>query len=137
MSTQTREQQTIEYITATSALIEKAAEAERARAVREKNAAEQIPQVVEAMITAGLVLPREREKLARVLADHGKTLEVLQKAAEQRSEPDGLALGRPQPASGPEKRAYHSTTSPYTGLRTSQPKESDLAFLAKLGLAAN
>lgn len=127
------ENKVLDLVTAAGALGEKVAADE---AGREKLAAaveERIPDVIASLVAHDRIGPGDREKVARILRDPVRTLDLIEKLAAHRAEP--TTMGDPLPR---EKAAaaYDSLTSPHVGARTTQPRRSDAVFLEKLGLAA-
>ena len=86
----------VDYMTGVSAFLEKAASADAQAGAEKKAVAEMIPQVVDTMITHGRVTAAEGTKLARLLTDPVKVLEILCKTAEQ--EADSTPFGREVPS---------------------------------------
>lgn len=123
------EQEVVDYLTASSAFIEKSAAEEQRRSAQDKRAAEMIPQAVDALVQNGFAREQQREKLAKVLTDPARVLEVLIETATFNKEASGAqVLGSPAPAS--EKRAS-SLTDPRVGARrgdNSPYRESDMAL---------
>jgi hypothetical protein len=125
------DQQVVEYITSSSAAIEKAANAEAVAEQSQKRAAAMIPQVVDALADAGLIRENQRTKLAADLADHGRALELFVEALSEMktaSQSTAATLGRPTPPV--EKRAYDSLTNAHVGARMpAGQRASDAAFM--------
>lgn len=95
-------------------------------AEQQKQAAELIPQVVEAMVQHDRIEPTQREKLAELLADPATVLKILMKTADAKNTVKPPALGSPttEKVAGvvPQGRTR------YTGERTSEKTAADLAF---------
>lgn len=100
-----------------------------------------IPQALEALIANERIDPADREKAAAALKDPARVLEILIKTADVnntiRPRTLGTATGSEKKASASANGTFDSLNSPYVGLRTSQEKESDRAFMRGLGLGGN
>ncbi len=126
----TNDQQLIDYITTTSAALEKAAEADQRQEQQNTAIAAAIPKVVQAMVANNRIEPGQAEKLARVLLDPVQALELLEKVAAHRNQDEiadeQLRLGAPVGGGGAEKTAG----ARYIGQRSPDGAQSDLRFLA-------
>jgi hypothetical protein len=121
----------LDYISCTGAILEKV---EKEAAVREdelKKVAELIPVVVEALVKNDRIEPHQKQAATELLKNPLKTLEILAKTAAHRNAEEVARLGTPVPS---KNTKYASTNSPYVGARTSEERESDRAFLSKLGI---
>lgn len=135
------DQKVVEYITASSAAIDKAAAALGAYETQQQQAAAAIPDAVDSLIRAGLVTEKVAAVLKEKLADPAKAIAIVGEVAEKYAElcasvkaAQQLApssLGRPEVA----KQASSSSRGPViVGQRTSAPRESDINFAAALGV---
>lgn len=122
----------VEYISVTSAGLQKAASLERQV---EKTAAEVdglLPQVLDVLEQFGRILPSEREKTAKALKDPAEALRFMLKLAGHRNADEMAKLGS---AAGPAT-APTSQFPPrnHPGMRTGQMKESDYKWFKHLGI---
>ena len=133
---QTLEQKFVDYVTMTSAAMEKVAQDERQKAAVAAELDALIPQAVQAMVANERIQPGQAEKLAKALRNPVAAIEILAKTADHRNAAEQTAeqvrLGQPD---GGEKRAERATRFAPVGGRTSEPRESDFAFLSKLNLS--
>lgn len=90
-----------------------------------------IPSAVDALIANERIDPADREKAAEALKDPARALEILIKAADVNNTIRPRQLGT---AVAEKKASFDSLNSPYVGLRTSEERESDRAFLRGLGI---
>jgi hypothetical protein len=126
---QTLQQKVIEQVAWSSAALDKAERALREKSANDQQRSELIPGVVDALVRNGRIEEHEKEAASNLLTDPTKTLEILEKVAEHRSAQEIGQLGTP---TGTEKVAYDSLNSPFTGVPTSQEKESDRVFRERL-----
>lgn len=124
------DQKVLEYVSVTQAALEKAGAVIAAFEGRVKKAADKVEGVVEALVTHGRIRPEDKEAAVKALADHGQALEMITKLAGRRDPGAPAAIGKPQ---GRTKVA-NSLTNPRVGVRTAEPKESDLAYERRLGI---
>lgn len=125
----------IEQIQISSLGMEKAAA--EIKQVRDKQAqvTKLIPQVVDVMVQFERCYPTQREKLAEMLKDPVKALELLIKVAGHRNADEIARLG--QPLIAPTEKtaaAYDSLKSNYVGQRTTMTKQSTARLFEGLGL---
>ena len=121
----------LELIQISSTAIEKAETELNEKRAADVKVAALIPAVIEALIRNERIDPADREKAAEALKDPARALEVLIKCADVNMtiRPRTLGTAVEKKASAPGR------TDNYVGRRTSEPKESDLAFLRGLGLS--
>ena len=128
----------IEQVTLTDAALTKAAEMEKTAATKAAAVQRLIPTVVDAMIKHDRIGAHEREKLAEMLKDPVKTLELMAKLAGHRNTEEQARLGSPvgtkSASAGRQYDPASSLTSPHVGARNTRVKQSDCALFAKLGL---
>ena len=121
----------LELIQISSTAIEKAETELNEKRAADVKVAALIPAVIEALIRNERIDPADREKAAEALKDPARALEVLIKCADVNMtiRPRTLGTAVEKKASAPGRNDN------YVGRRTSEPKESDLAFLRGLGLS--
>lgn len=130
----------IEHITLTDAALKNAAAMEKAASAKTAQVAALIPQVVDVMVRHERVMPAEREKLAAMLRDPAKALELLIKVAGHRNADEmaklGAPIGQTKVASNgrPVADPASSLTSPHVGARTHMLKQSSVSLFRGLGL---
>lgn len=128
----------VDYVTMTSAAMEKVAEEEQARRAKAAEVAAMIPVAVKAMVDNERIKAAQADRLAALLEDPAQALDLLAKVAAHRNSAevadDAVRLGRPtgDAPSATTKRASHRQA--FVGQRSSVPAESDINFLAALGL---
>lgn len=130
----------IEHITLTDSALKNAAAMEKSAAAKQAQVDALIPQVVDTMIRHERIMPSEREKLAAMLRDPAKALELMIKVAGHRNAEEMAKLGAP---TGQTKVASNgrpvvdpaaSLTSPHVGARTTMLKQSSVSLFKGLGL---
>jgi len=133
-----RDEQIVEYIQLTGAVMEKAAALAAEKAAQDEKVQKLIPDAVKALLDNERIEPHQKEAAEKILTDPVKVLEVLIKTAAHRNDAERAKLGQPVAANGHAKKAsadYNSLEDPYVG-RRSRPgeAESDKAFKRGLGL---
>tara|TARA_Y100001938_G_scaffold120883_1_gene168025 strand:- start:14628 stop:15029 length:402 start_codon:yes stop_codon:yes gene_type:complete len=126
MSNKTLQQKVIEQIAWSSAALDKAETALAEKQASEQMYAKLIPAVVDALARNERIEEHEKAAAADMLRDPVKALEILEKVAEHRVEAAVGQLGTPEGAV--KSAGYNSLSSPFTGVPTSQEKESDRRF---------
>ena len=133
----------IEHINVSHHALEKAAAAEDAANVKQAEVAALIPQVVDTMIQHERITPNQREKLAEMLADPAKALELMIKVASHRNADELAKLGTGVAGDGQVKTAQaqgqpydpqSSLSNPNVGVRTTRVKQSSVNLFSGLGL---
>jgi hypothetical protein len=133
----------ISYIGVTDAALEKAAAFEQDVTTKQANAEKLIPAAVDALVAHNRIQPGEREKVAALLKDPVKVLELFTKLAGHRNANELGTLGTGVDANGTQKTASAGTggtpaqslTNPHVGGRTTRTKQSDVNLFAGLGLS--
>ena len=129
----------IQHVTLTDKALSKAAAFEKAAAARDQKVAALIPKVVDTMVQFERISPNEREKLASLLKDPVKVLELMIKVAGHRNVDELSRLGAPA-GQGQTKQANanpaNSLTNPFVGARTTTVKQSSVSLFKGLGLPA-
>jgi len=132
-SSRTLAEKVVDHIQLTDTALEKAAKAETEAAEKQAAVEALIPSVVDVMVQHERILPTQKEKLAEMLRDPVKTLELLAKTAEHRNADEVAKIGQGMPN---EKTAsYNSLSNPHVGAKTTQLAESERRLFAGLGLA--
>ncbi len=131
--------QLLDYVQCSATALDVAEKELSEKRAAEVKVAALIPAAIEALIANERIDPADREKAAAALKDPARVLEILIKTADVNNTIRPRTLGT---ATGSEKKAgantaYDSLNGPYVGLRTSQEKESDRAFMRGLGLGGN
>lgn len=130
----------LEQIRVSDTILQKAAAAEKQQEEKKAAVAARIPEVVDALLRNERIQPSQQEKLAGLLEDPAKVLELMIKVADHRNADEVAKLG--QGVAGSEKTAgaasdpSRSLTDPYVGGRTTRVKQSSVNFFRGLGLAA-
>lgn len=136
----------IEHIAVTDTALQKAAAFEKAAAAKQAKINELIPQVVDTMVKFERVRQDQRDKLAAMLQDPVKVLELMMSVAGHRNADEIARLGSgvaqtkvagAKPAGG--NLGYDpadSLTNPNVGARTTRVKQSSVSLFKGLGLAA-
>ncbi len=132
----------IEHITVTDTALQKAAAMEKAAAAQQTAVDGLIPQVVETMIKFERINPTQREKLAAMLRDPVKALELMIKVAGHRNADEIARLGSGSDSTGGQVKAagaqtYNpasSLTNPNVGARDTRLKQSSVSLFRGLGL---
>lgn len=131
----TLEQKTVEYATLTQAALDVADRELRKHAAADKQAADAIPGVVDALIANDRLPPSQKAAAARICETHEGALSLLKKLAGHRNDAElhaqSMSLGRPLEEAGPAKRA----SARAIGGRETGRMPSDDAFLASLGIS--
>lgn len=129
----------IQHITLTDIALQKAAAMEKSAAEKKAQVNHLIPQVVEALVKHERILPNQREKLAEMLQDPVRALELMMSLAGHRNQDELARLGQPT-ATGHNKTAGYnpsnSLSSPHVGARTTKLAESDMRLFAGLGMSS-
>ncbi len=149
--TLTLPEKVIEHVQVTSTALEKAAAAEMARIEKQAEVDALIPKVCDVMLEHERITPQQREKLAEMLKDPVKVLELMVKVAGHRNQDELARLGSgvdPNSQSGQTKTAgasangngagYNpadSLTNPHVGARTTLVKQSSVNLFRGLGLS--
>jgi|GEM_PF-5415268 len=135
----------IEHINVSHTALTKAAAAEDAANVKQSEVNALIPQVVDVMIQHERITPTQREKLAEMLNDPAKALELMLKVASHRNADELAKLGTGVVGDGQVKTAAtqgtpydpaSSLNDPRVGVRTTRVKQSSVNLFAGLGLNA-
>jgi hypothetical protein len=124
--------QILEHIQCSHAALD-SANAELTKAASDKQAAEAlIPEAVKALLEVKYIKPEQEKRASDMLKDPAQAIKiltnVLKTAMEREKAPP--SLGQP----GAEKKASAPSNQFYGGQRTSEPRESDLAFRRALGV---
>ena len=134
----------VQQIQVSDIALQKAAAAEKAASAKQAEVAALIPQVVDTMVQHERITPAQREKLAEMLRDPAKTLELMIKVAGHRNADELSRLGSGVTGDGQTKtasaqgRGYDpasSLTNPNVGVRTTRVKQSSVNLFQGLGLA--
>lgn len=139
----TLEEKVIDAFQMCDAAIGQAEKIQQEKQAADQQVAEEIPGLVDTLVKQAMIGDDEREELARALRDPKQTLVLFKRAMASMAEAStGRQLGEQVDANGraagTTKKASHvlgSENSPYVGVRTSEPKPSDLALLRGLGLS--
>jgi hypothetical protein len=128
------DQTLIDYIQHTQAAIEQAGRIQAADTARRNKTAAYLPETVDAVIASGLIAATEREKLASRLTDPVIVLQLLKQATARlrvanaaQLETTG-AMGEPAKGRSAIKAASATPQTYFGGTRSTNPRESDLAF---------
>lgn len=125
----------IAHITVSDAAMQKAAAIEKTAATKQAQISKMIPQVVDALVANERITPAQREKVAAMLADPVKALDLLIKTAAHKNAAEMAHLGSPvKQASANANSNYNSLTTPHVGARTTREKASSAALFRGLGL---
>lgn len=147
--TLTLPEKVIEHVQVTSTALEKAAAAEQARTEKQAEVDALIPKVCDVMLEHERITPQQREKLAEMLKDPVKVLELMIKVAGHRNQDELARLGSGvDPSQGQVKTAASnaqgngqsydpadSLTDPHVGARTTRIKQSSVNLFRGLGLS--
>lgn len=135
----------VESIRISDTALQKAAAAEKAARTKQAEVNALIPKVVDTMIQHERITPQQREKLAEMLRDPAKTLELMMKVAGHRNADEIAKLGSGVTGDGQVKTASaqgqgydpaSSLTDPRVGVRTTRVKQSSVSLFQGLGLSA-
>lgn len=139
----------VRYIEISSLTVKRALDEVDVHRQAQQKAAALRPQVLECMMSAGVVAPSSKEAAAMMLGGHSETLQLLKRAVDiiatlkaqvKTAEADGTgvdpssvgvgAVAGPN-GSGATKVAgdYNSLTDPFVGRKTSFVKESDRSLM--------
>lgn len=147
--TLTLPEKVIAHVEVTSTALEKAAAAEQARTEKQAEVSALIPKVCDVMLEHDRITPQQREKLAEMLADPVKVLELMIKVAGHRNQDELARLGSGvdpnQPGqvktagasangNGSVYNPADSLTDPNVGARTTRIKQSSVNLFRGLGL---
>ncbi len=133
----------IEHIRVSDHALTKAAAAEEATRAKQAEVDALIPQVCDVMVQFERITPQQRDKLAEMLRDPAKTLELMIKVAGHRNADELAQLGRGVTGDGHTKTAAangsqpdpsRSLSSPHVGARTTMVKQSSVNLFRGLGL---
>jgi len=126
------------------AVLEKTAALVQAQTSQEEKVAKLIPLAVQALLDNERIEPTQKEAAVAALKDPARVLEILIKTAHHRSRTEQSHLGHPvdpKTKQGSSKNGSassngkpNSLSDPWVGRRTGQRKESDVAFLSRLGV---
>ena len=139
------DEKVVEQIKVSDIAMQKAAAAEEAARTKQAECEALIPQVVDTMVKHERITPQQREKLAEMLRDPAKTLELMMKVAGHRNADEIAKLGSGVTGDGQVKTAAaqgspyepaSSLTSPHVGARTTRVKQSSVNLFQGLGLSA-
>lgn len=132
----TLNQKMVQYVQQTAPLLEQAAKADQekqaadqARKTKQAQIESLIPGVVDALIAHNRIGAHQKEAAVQALRDPVQVLEILQKVAAHRPNPEVQPIGSPVPAGqavGKEKRAS----------RAEIMAQADRDWYAKLGVPA-
>ena len=129
----------LEQIRVSDTVLQKAAAAEKTQQEKQAEVAARIPDVVDALLRNERIQPSQQEKLAGMLHDPVKVLELMVKVADHRNADEVAKLG--QGVVGGEKTASvasnpsNSLTNPFVGIRNTRVKQSSVNLFRGLGLA--
>ncbi len=124
----------IAHITVSDAAMQKAAAIEKTAAAKQAQVNKMIPQVVDALVANERITPAQREKVAAMLADPVKALDLLIKTAAHKNAAEMAHLGSPVKQASANNTGYNSLTTPHVGARTTREKASSAALFRGLGI---
>jgi hypothetical protein len=136
----------LRYVQLSSATAKQALDQLGARRQAEKRAQAEMPATIAALLASGTITEAQKTAAAEMLADHGKTMQLLKNAVAKIAElsatkKQAAALGTgvddtdKTAGDGGENDFNKSLTSPFVGQRTSEKKASDHKLFAGLGIA--
>jgi len=134
----------IEHIRVSDHALTKAAAAEEAALTKQAEVNQLIPQVCDVMVKHERITPQQRDKLAEMLKDPAKALELMIKVAGHRNQDELSKLGQGVTGDGQTKTAAAdgqpydpaaSLSNPNVGVRTTRVKQSSVNLFRGLGLA--
>ncbi len=133
----------IEHITLTDSALTKAAAMEKTAAAKTAQVEALIPSAVATMLKFDRIQANQQEKLAEMLRDPAKAMELLIKVAGHRNTEEiarlgvGVDNGTVKTAGANGRPAYNpasSLTNPNVGARTTMLKQSSVSLFRGLGL---
>ena len=130
----------LEHVRVSDAYVQKTA-AERAERQQVQTAVDSlIPQVCDTLVKHARVKPEEREKLAGMLKNPVKALEILMKVAGHRNADELAKLGQPVGANGQTKQASAGSSRGgmeefVTGARKTGDSPADTRLFGAFGIA--
>lgn len=132
----TLQEKVVKHIQVSSSALEKAATDQATQEATQVKVAALVPEVVNALVDGDRIKESEREKAAQILQDPVRALELLKNVATHSNAAEA-SIGSSVDAATKQASAtpaYNSETDCRVGMRTTQPKASDLAFSKGLGL---
>lgn len=119
----------VEFLTLTKVALEKA-DKELAAVKGRQPARDKIAAAADALVEHGRIKPQHKEAAVKALSDHNQAIELVRRLAEKQ------VPGTPEAIGSVHKQASAANTSSIpVGARSTEPRESDLAFERKLGIS--